>query len=740
MKAYSVLGLLFIFVVLHFTLAFNVYPQTLKKIYIFRIKVSGTQDKTLEKKIRNTLILNIINNFKDKYSILDEDSLFEISQKLKKLQQLGCNDEICFQEISNAIDADEFISGEVIIERENYKVEFRNTSKNKESFEMSIKSLVSESFYAFQLEYFLEEIAKKLLNPNYIINKKNAPIKFSSDFKISENNWKEFEKLPPITANTTRDRKLTILIDTLKAYLVQADMSFSAKHYEKSLQSYKNILNTISETTRNEEKEQLTEFILLVRERIRINQNIILANELNRLDEFFKQANEENQEEILQEYISLLGRYAKLEYYEKNPTLEQAICERIISIYEKKGENYYKSFEFSKSYHAYQKSLEYVNLPSLQKRKQQIQSNLNTVIKSGINYIESIIKSNCDEAEILNTKYEIEYKNLNSNEARNYKYQAISIMEKTAELIEKEKMFLTLDVIQYYDHTARNVNRDSGEFLVTVQNIVLFPFRYIGNLAKGISDIFVFKFGVGLGGGAELGPVGAGGVYGYFPMEFSTAYPYERAKLQENSSDKISLEDKNVYFGLGYVYGGNCFNFIGLRLCEDFKKYTTGNFWIGLGPSMYIGLELHRVPEYFGVIFFQDWNLMGFSTERFHYFSYKKIPKLYSKVGIKSQPSFVPSTLWSNRYGIQIDKKIITQELLKGQRVYAFINEKEGFFLKSSPDFNSDSIIYLPYNTEVLLLQIATQGFFSISNKEWLKIRVRGYLEGWVPVKVLRLK
>lgn len=363
------------------SLSLNVFSQPLKKVYVFKIKVTGSQEKNIEKKIRNSIILNIINNFKEKYSIVDEDSLLELSQKLSKLQKYGCSDEICMQEISNAIDADEFISGEIYIEKDTYKVDMRNTQKNRETLETSIKSIVNESFYSFQLEYFLEEIVKKLINPSYAINKKNAPFNFSRGLKFSSFDFQSATKLPQISFQNKGDKKFEILLDTLKSYLLQADMLFSSKVYEKSLQSYKTILNTIQETTRTEDKQKLSEFLSITQERIRLTQSILLGNELSELDKEFKtEDNNLEYGEMLEKYTSLLRRYAQLQPYEKTPKLEIAIRERIIYIHEKKAENYYKNLEFSKAHESYKQAYYHANMKELEKKQASIKESMDTVI------------------------------------------------------------------------------------------------------------------------------------------------------------------------------------------------------------------------------------------------------------------------------------------------------------------------------------------------------------------------
>lgn len=257
----------------------------------------------------------------------------------------------------------------------------------------------------------------------------------------------------------------------------------------------------------------------------------------------------------------------------------------------------------------------------------------------------------------------------------------------------------------------------------------MFPFRYVGNLIKGITDIFVFKFGWGIGGGAEVGVLGAGGVYGYLPLEYATAYPKIRSNLQEAEAvRRFENRKKDAYFGLAYVYVGTCMNALLFRSCEDLKKYISANAWGGVGPAVFIGMELHRLLEYVGVIFFQDWNLMNAPTDRFHYFSYQKLEPLSLKFKIKPNLPLFPSFSES---GVPVGNRLVASELLNDKITKGFIVQKEGVFLKQVPEFDSNSIGYLPFESEVGLLEVESKTLYNLPDTAWIKVKANN-LEGWV--------
>ena len=84
---------------------------------------------------------------------------------------------------------------------------------------------------------------------------------------------------------------------------------------------------------------------------------------------------------------------------------------------------------------------------------------------------------------------------------------------------------------------AKEINLDSEkQTLISPQNIALAPVRYVGNVIRGITDIFVFKFGYGLGVGAEILVFGGSPlIYTELLVESSTAYGIQ-TDIEEGSS------------------------------------------------------------------------------------------------------------------------------------------------------------------------------------------------------------
>ncbi len=88
----------------------------------------------------------------------------------------------------------------------------------------------------------------------------------------------------------------------------------------------------------------------------------------------------------------------------------------------------------------------------------------------------------------------------------------------------------------------------------------------------------------------------------------SALYDLSKA-ASKNFTENNSVKNQECFEFSGGNFG-NCFSFF-FRSCIDDKanisypKYTTGNIAIGFGPSIFIGMEFHRVPQLVALFFFK---------------------------------------------------------------------------------------------------------------------------------------
>jgi hypothetical protein len=268
-------------------------------------------------------------------------------------------------------------------------------------------------------------------------------------------------------------------------------------------------------------------------------------------------------------------------------------------------------------------------------------------MKSGTSYISSRAKGYLQFAESENSRAILESSMQNKASLKERKELAFQFMNQAKTFIETNPEFLEKGLISRYNSQAEEINTDTERHtFISPINIALAPVRYLGNILRGITDIFVFKFGYGIGVGGEVLVVGGNVVIASkMLVETSTAYGIQTERKKASSLNRLVYtnfllsKQNDAETGLGWYSGyvlnaGNCISFGG-RLClEDgknelsYKKYTTANVIVGLGPSVYIGLEFHRIPELFGILFFQDWDLLdqkSITRPRYKYFGLERV-------------------------------------------------------------------------------------------------------------------
>ncbi len=109
------------------------------------------------------------------FELVDEDTIKDLNEKLKKQQMLGCDETRCLQEISNSFGAEEIITGELKVLANQYFLTLKVTKRDPDNFEVGIKSNLQKSFFEKQKKYYAKEIAKYINNPAYNMDDKSAP-------------------------------------------------------------------------------------------------------------------------------------------------------------------------------------------------------------------------------------------------------------------------------------------------------------------------------------------------------------------------------------------------------------------------------------------------------------------------------------------------------------------------------------------------------------------------------------
>lgn len=158
------------------SLLFLLYTENLfslpTKIYLMEL-TSAKEDIEKANKFRKSLQEYITKN--GNFRLIDEDTIRSFQEKLKKQQLTGCDDTKCLQEIANALETEELLTGEFKSFANQEKISLKLTTRNSETFEVGIKTTFTISYFENQREYYIKEIIKKLNNPLYSINTSSAP-------------------------------------------------------------------------------------------------------------------------------------------------------------------------------------------------------------------------------------------------------------------------------------------------------------------------------------------------------------------------------------------------------------------------------------------------------------------------------------------------------------------------------------------------------------------------------------
>jgi formylglycine-generating enzyme required for sulfatase activity len=212
-----------------------------KSLYVYKILLKDVKDPNLEARFRSRLTEYYIQKHPE-YSIMDDDSIWTLKQKVEKQRALGCDEEVCVREISRGINADEVITGEIQQKKDRYVFSFKNTKKIEKSSNLEIKSVTQGEMFTYQSDYYVNEIAKALMNPLYKIDIKSAPL---AEEEIGEINIPTLKSLSEIKLPEVKRENID-LIKRLKEFnLGGADTLAKEGRYDKAMDRIRDGLDGI---------------------------------------------------------------------------------------------------------------------------------------------------------------------------------------------------------------------------------------------------------------------------------------------------------------------------------------------------------------------------------------------------------------------------------------------------------------------------------------------------------------
>ncbi len=430
-----------------------------EKIYIFHLKVKGSSDKELERKVRNGLLLSILKLYPGKYKIMDDDSIQDLSKKLEKLQLAGCSEEICIQEISQAIDARDLISGTVAQTGTRLLFDLKKVRKDELTYVQTTESTVNEEFEISQLDYFLNESAKKLIEKSYIINRKNAPSSLTDlgDLGIESAKEKPINDLY-LSSSHPRNR---ILYELLNEPLESAFLLRKEGNDKESSEAITVLLNSIEEALPGD-LSLLTPLRDVLSSKILGGYSRYFAKKIKEVDELYK-LNKLSEETILMSYENLLSQFYTIpEKY--RPTEKQVpLVLRISRIYETRGDNDFRNTRFFPAKENFNKAISILQdkriivknpiAPAMEALDKKLKENDLTAKR----FVENKIKTNCDTA-----KGEFVFARMNGRSApedsQKARERGISLLRESEEILKREKEYASPELETVLQSARKELN------------------------------------------------------------------------------------------------------------------------------------------------------------------------------------------------------------------------------------------------------------------------------------------
>ena len=135
----------------------------------------GAIRSEISTRVRNQVSLNILRYFKSKYTFIDDSVVQSQLTLLKKQQNLGCDTDKCYKMIEDNLSPDEKITGNLQTNGTKYILTLRLLDVNRGGGVVEQKEV---SFTNNQLDYFVGEVTRALLDSSYTMNMEGAPKDF----------------------------------------------------------------------------------------------------------------------------------------------------------------------------------------------------------------------------------------------------------------------------------------------------------------------------------------------------------------------------------------------------------------------------------------------------------------------------------------------------------------------------------------------------------------------------------
>ena len=416
--------------------------QAKKKIYISGITVEGAP-ASIAREIRNIIEVALY-EYGNEYRVITDDDIKVMYKKAEQLMAGGCTAESCQQQIADAIDADEILYGELVVKGDTGIFKGKNLLRDRKSLQIDVKSVVQYQFAMAQKEYYLKEIAKKLIDSRHVIVAKKgeepiAPLAFTAV------NVKEIAAIQFVTSDEGVNR-ITAL---LKEEIEEGDELYNKNRYDKALKIYEAILEKIANKLTADKQEKVKDIQNQVAQRRDASYSKLYAQRVYEVDEALNKA---ATVEALQQ---LAGRYSALAYEVEHiedsrwgegklATLE-GIQYRCMKVYEKASEQQFRGYNFTGAQEsmlkAYSVALKVADMKKRYEYSNDYAVKIMAIITTGQGYTGSRVQAYLDIAQYYNYK----------DDTRNAKKN----IQQAYDILLANKQYMTRETVRQYNDTAQ---------------------------------------------------------------------------------------------------------------------------------------------------------------------------------------------------------------------------------------------------------------------------------------------
>jgi hypothetical protein len=431
------------------------YANAKKKLYLSKVNVLQGVPAGIKSSIINRIKLNVLEKYEDKYQIVSDSDVALMNQKAAQLQKQGCSDEVCMKQIAEAIDADEIIYGDVTLEEGKIKFSLTNILRDKNTLQMSTKSIVEVKFSESDYDHYAREATIKLLEPKYQI--KTPILVFQDKLELKAIDLgKTGSGTLSVLDFKTDDSSVQNVVNFLKDMVREGDELFAQKKYGEAQGKYEAVMQKIEEKVLPEKRKKISKFEESVVERIA---NSIILGEKEWLDYYDGELKKVSNWKA-EDYMWFINNYEGIRdvidqkgtrFQSKLSQVRTGATDRIdslrrsqINFYEKVGDNLYQANEFEKAYSNYEFIAQIPQYMYDVKKKSdeivRITKKKDTIRKTGENYVKNAVRVYLDQAEYLNLQ-----------DRREDAFKSVGLargmLEKTS--------FATQASIDYYDENVK---------------------------------------------------------------------------------------------------------------------------------------------------------------------------------------------------------------------------------------------------------------------------------------------